>query len=215
MSKRKPRSAWQNLLIAIAATVSLVGGYYLGNLASNNKIEFKTATVLPDPRPLDDFKLVDFNQQPFTLDSLKKHWSLIFFGYTNCPDICPTALTSMVEVNKSLQKNTDIASQLQTVFISVDPKRDTPEHLKDYVGFFNPDFIAATGEDSELRALTKQLALSYKLQQPDPKGNYLVDHSAWLVIINPAGQFHAVISGSHFPNPKAIAEDIANIIDIY
>lgn len=215
MTAKKPRSAWQNLLIAIAATVSLVGGYYLGNLASNKKVELKTATVIPDPRPLQDFTLVDFNQEAFTLEQLKGQWSLIFFGYTNCPDICPMALTSMVEVNKALSKEPDIASQVQTVFISVDPERDTPQHLKDYVSFFNPDFLAATGEDAELRALTKQLALSYKIHQADDKGNYLVDHSAWLIVINPAGQFHAVISGSHFPNPTAIAEDIANIIDIY
>jgi len=71
MTARKSRSAWQNLLIAIAATVSLVGGYYLGNLASNKKVELKTATLIPEPRPLQDFNLVDFNQQAFTLEQLK------------------------------------------------------------------------------------------------------------------------------------------------
>ena len=215
MTASKSRSPWQNLLIAVAAALALVGGYYLGNLASGKKPELKTATLIPDPRPLQDFRLTDFNLEPFTLENLKGQWNLVFFGYTNCPDICPTALTSMVEVNKSLSQNSDIAKQVQTVFISVDPKRDTPESLKGYVSFFNPDFVAATGEDSELRALTKQLALSYQIREPNEKGDYLVDHSAWMVIINPAGQFHAVISGSHFPNPKAIAEDIAIIADIY
>jgi protein SCO1/2 len=215
MSERKPRSAWQNLLIAFAATVSLVGGYYLGNLASPKQPELNTATLIPDPRPLEDFRLIDANGQPFTLDNLKGHWNLMFFGYTNCPDICPTALTSMVEVNKALSADAKLASQIQTVFISVDPKRDTPEHLKAYVGFFDPDFVAATGEDSELRRLSKQLALSYNLQTPDQNGDYLVDHSAWLIVVNPAGEFHAVISGSHFPNPRGMADDIAIITDIY
>lgn len=216
MTARKPRSAVQNVLIAIAAVASLVGGYYLGNLASNKKpAEFKTATLIPDPRPLQDFQLIDFNQKSFTLENLKGHWNLIFFGYTNCPDICPTALTSMVEVNKALSDNSDLMKQLQTVFISVDPKRDTPEHLKQYVSFFNPDFLAATGEDAQLRDLTKQLALTYKLHEPDDRGDYLVDHSAWMVVVNPAGQFHAVISGSQFTNPKGMAADIAMIADIY
>ena len=215
MKARTPRSPWQNLLIAVAAALSLVGGYYLGNLASGKKPEFRTATLIPDPRPLQDFSLVDFNGVPFTLENFKNHWNLVFFGYTNCPDICPTALTSMVEVNKYMASDSEIASQVQNVFISVDPKRDTPASLKEYVSFFNPDFVAATGEDTELRALTKQLALSYQIREPDEKGDYLVDHSAWMVIINPAGQFHAVISGSHFSNPRAIAEDIANIIGIY
>ena len=206
------RSPWQNLLIAIAATVSLVGGYYLGNLASSKKLELKTATVLPEPRTISEFNLIDFNGEAFTLDHLKGKWNMIFFGYTSCPDICPIALNSMVEVNKAFSSK--LKEQVQTIFISVDPQRDTPAHLKEYVNFFNPDFLAATGEDTELRALTKQLALSYTIRPPDDKGDYLVDHSSYLIIVNPDAGFHAVISGSHYSNPKAIAEDIAIITDI-
>lgn len=206
------RSPWQNLLIAVAATLSLVVGYYLGNMASSKKPELKAATVLPEPRAIQDFNLIDFNGEAFTLDRLKGKWSMIFFGYTHCPDICPMALTSMVEVNKAL--SSELKQQVQTIFISVDPQRDTPAHMKEFVNFFSPDFIAATGEDTELRALTKQLALSYTIHPPDDKGDYLVDHSAYLIIVNPEGAFHAVISGSHYPNPKAIAEDIAIIADI-
>lgn len=210
-STRKSRSAWQNLFIAVAATVALVSGYYLGNLASGKKPELQTATLIPEPRPLQDFSLIDGNGEAFTLDSLKGHWNLMFFGYTHCPDICPVALSSMVEVNKALDDDT--LEQVQTVFVSVDPKRDTPAHLKEYVGFFDPAFVGATGEDTELRALTKQLALNYRIQEPDEKGDYLVDHSAWLIIVNPDGEFHAVISGSHYPNPQAIADDVTLIVD--
>jgi len=203
----------QNLVIAIAAIASLLVGYYLGNLATDKVPELQAATLLPDAKPIGDFELVDFDNQPFTLDGFKGHWNLVFFGYTHCPDICPTALTSMVEVNKALDSH--LQAQVQTVFVSVDPERDTPDHLKEYVGFFSPDFIGVTGEDAQIRELTRQLGLQYKLLQADDKGNYLVDHSSYLIIINPAGQLQAVVSGAHYPNPQAIAEDLAIIADIY
>ena len=169
--------------------------------------------MITDARTISDFALVDFNNEPFTLDNFKGKWSVVFFGYTYCPDICPAAMNTMVEVNKALKGNDDLLEQLQTVFISVDPERDTPAKLKEYTTYFHPDFLAATGPDEQLRALTKQLALNYRLQKPDENGNYLVDHSAWLIIINPNGQFHAVISGAHYDKPATIAKDIAIITD--
>lgn len=207
----KPRSAAHSLIIAIAATIALVGGYYLGNMATGKKPELEVATLIPDPRPIEDFALIDYNNTPFTLDNLKGHWSLLFFGYTHCPDICPATLSSMVEINKSLHEEQNFKDSFQAVFISVDPKRDTPEHLKNYVTFFNPDFKAATGDETEILALTKQVAIHYRLHEPDDKGEYLVDHSSYLILINPHGQFHGVVSGSHLPNPKAIASDLATI----
>ena len=215
MTETKPRSSAQNLIIAIAATLALVGGYFLGNMASGKKPELKIATLIPDPRPINDFSLVDYNNQPFTLDNSKEQWSLVFFGYTHCPDICPAALSSMVEIDKALVEENQFNGQFQTVFISVDPARDTPEHLKNYVTFFNPDFKAATGSADELLALSKQVAIHYRIHEPDENGEYLVDHSSYLIVINPQGQFHAVISGSHFPNPKGVAKDLATIAEIF
>jgi protein SCO1/2 len=215
MTETKPRSAAQNLIIAVAAAMALVGGYFLGNMASGKKAELKIATLIPDPRPINDFSLVDYNNQTFTLDNFKGRWSLVFFGYTHCPDICPVALNSMVEVNKALIEENEFKGQFQTVFISVDPTRDTPEHLKNYVTFFNPDFKAATGSETEILALTKQVAIHYLIHEPDENGQYLVDHSSYLILINPQGQFHAVISGSHFPNPKGIAADLSTMAEIH
>ncbi|MGD2117624.1 MAG: SCO family protein [Chromatiales bacterium] len=215
MSARK-RSPLQNLIIAAAAVAALLGGYYLGNLASNKQLEFKTATLLPEPKALQDFKLIDYDKEPFNLDRLKGHWNLLFFGYTNCPDICPTALASMAQVDNQLANiDRGLHEKTQVIFVSVDPQRDTPEHLKQFVSFFNPDFLAATGEQEQLKALTQQLSLQYRLQTPDEKGDYLVDHSSWLVIINPEGQFHAVISGAHYPNPEGMAADIKSIAGLY
>ena len=215
MTEAKPRSAAQNLIIAVAATLALVGGYFLGNMATGKKPELKIATLIPDPRPINDFSLFDYNNQPFTLDNFKGRWSLVFFGYTHCPDICPAALSSMVEVNKALVEENEFNGQFQTVFISVDPARDTPDHLKNYVTFFNPDFKAATGSESEILALTKQVAIHYRIHEPDENGEYLVDHSSYLIVINPQGQFHAVVSGSHFTNPKGIAGDLTTIAEIF
>ncbi len=215
MSQASSRSASQNLIIAIAATLALVGGYFLGNMASGTKPELKFASLIPDPRPINDFSLVDYNNAPFTLENFKGRWNLLFFGYTHCPDICPVALGSMVEVNKALKQENEFKGQFQTVFISVDPARDTPEHLKSYVTFFDPDFKAATGSEAEIQALTKQVAIHYRIHEADEKGEYLVDHSSYLIVVNPQGQFHAVISGSHFPNPGGIATDLVTIAEIF
>jgi len=207
---RKPRSAGQNLLIAIAAMLALVAGYYMGNIASGKKPELQTATVLPEPRALSDFSLVDKYSKPMGLAQLKGKWSLLFFGYTHCPDICPTALTGMSELYNKLTDN--VRDQVQALFISVDPQRDTPEHLKAFVEFYNPVFLAGTGDATEISKLAKQVGIMYKIHEPDTTGNYLVDHSSWLIVINPNGEFHAVISGSHFQNTQAIADDLASIV---
>jgi len=210
---RKPRSAGQNLIIAISAMLALVAGYYLGNVASGKKPQLQTATVLPEPRTIKDFNLIDKNGGVFTLQNFEDKWNLIFFGYSHCPDICPTALQSMAEVNKQFDNQT--RKQVQTVFISVDPQRDTPDHMKTFVEFFNPDFTAVTGDALQIKALAQQLGIQYKIHEADANGNYLVDHSSWLIIINPQGQFHGVISGSHYPSPDKIARDIEIIIDDY
>lgn len=156
------------------------------------------ATVFNQSRPLADFSLRDHNEKPFSLENLKGKWSILFFGYTNCPDVCPNTLTIMNVVSKQLP-----ADKVQYVFVSVDPYRDKLDTLAKYVPYFNPNFIGVTETQAgEVGKLTKQLGiLSMPVANNSAAGkdNYLVEHSANLILINPQGNWHGVMSTPHEP----------------
>ncbi|WP_130470698.1 SCO family protein [Candidatus Magnetaquicoccus inordinatus] len=118
--------------------------------------------VLPSPRPVQPFTLLDHNEKPFTFEQLRGHWTFLFFGYTHCPDICPMAMGVLGDVFRQLQEkapNNIVNSQV--LFVSVDPKRDTPAHIRQYVQFFNSDFKGLTGTDEQIRAFAFQIGATY------------------------------------------------------
>ena len=149
------------------------------------------ATVFTQPRPLPDFTLVDQNNRAFTPARLRHKWSFLFFGYTHCPDICPNTLTTLNIIATKLHE-----PDVQFVFVSVDPYRDKPATLAKYVSYFNANFIGVTENKSgELAKLTGKLGVMYK---PVPNGgerdDYLVQHSANLILIDPNGKWQALLS---------------------
>ena len=152
-------------------------------------------TLLPQGKPLTAFELADQQGRPFGLAQLQGKWSLLFFGYTNCPDIFG-ALT------KRLADSPALLADSQFVFVSVDPQRDTAEQLKSYLGYFDPDFLGVSGSRPQIDALARQMGVAYFLNQPD-KGaapdNYTVDHSAAILLINPQGEFQGLFSTPHEP----------------
>jgi protein SCO1/2 len=113
---------------------------------------------------LPDFQLIDHNKQIFTAENLKGYWSLVFVGYTYCPDICPTTLAELKGVYPELQK---IPSDfpIQVVLLSVDPKRDTPERLNEYINFFHADFIGVSGEHPQLFPLVRAMGMMYSMSE--------------------------------------------------
>ncbi len=145
------------------------------------------ATSLPK------FRLTDHDGQPFDNSRLKGKWSLVFFGYTNCPDVCPTTMTVMNKVAEMPGTPKDT----QYVFISVDPKRDTPDKLKDFVSFFNEKFIGATGEKSELDKFQEPLGVVYDFEGDTNSDDYIVTHFAAIYIITPEGKERAYILPPH------------------
>ena len=164
-------------------------------------------------RALPEFELVNQEGQKFTRDNLKGKWHLVFFGYTHCPDICPTSLQTMADMVKAID-DIDVTSALQVMFVSVDPDRDTPELLKSYVEYFNPEFIGATGTESNLQALTRSLGIAYFLERESAdQATYEVGHSAAFVLLNPAAQFAGLFGAPHDSN--AIAQDLTNLIERY
>ena len=161
-------------------------------------------TRLPQPRPVSDFQLVDHHGDPFTLARFRDQWSFIFFGYTHCPDVCPTAMLDLKRTVATVAETGSGVTQPQVVFISVDPGRDTPQQLARFVPYFNPDFIGVTGEQDQIDQLSRELSsLAMKVPNPDNPGNYLVDHTASILLINPDGRLEAIFTPPHHPETMA------------
>ena len=198
--------------ILILALLALVGGYYAGNLFKSEPPPIPVlASVLTPPKEIREFNLTGGDAKPFTLESFKGHWTMVYFGYTYCPDICPTSLTDMTRVYNRLADRPEITGQLKTLLISVDPDRDTPERLKEYVTYFNSDFTAATGDADSLSRVAKDFAAYYKVHEPDENGNYPVDHSSTFSLVNPEGKIAAIFLS--VADAEQAAFDLSVIID--
>lgn len=168
--------------------------------------------VLPEPKVIADFALVDGQGQAFSLENLRGQWTLIFFGFTNCPDVCPSALYDLNLISNSLKKKGGDSASHQVVFISVDPERDTPEKLAQYVGYFNPDFIGVTGSQEQLKPLTMQIGIAYQLEDHEAGAErYDVFHTASVMVMNPRGQLHSVFPAPH--NAEKMAGELADVIN--
>lgn len=146
------------------------------------------ADYYPAGRDINDFAFTDADNKPFTPANLKGHWTFLFIGYTFCPDICPTTLADMRSVYDQLKK---MAPNSQVVFISADPQRDDIPRLKTYTAFFNPEFKAATAPHDQLFPFVRNLGLIYSIANQGEK-DYLIDHSASIVLINPKGKLQGV-----------------------
>ena len=157
-------------------------------------VDLTTGTFITPSRALPDFTLIDQQGRPFGSANLHGHWSMVFFGYTNCPDLCPTTLTTLAAMEKRLRAAK--ASVLpRVVFVSVDAKRDTPAQMAKYVPYFDPDFIGLTAADQpSIEAVAKKLGVSVILQ-PTSDGNYTVDHSGAIFVVDPGGRLTAILSG--------------------
>ncbi|MFQ5994949.1 MAG: SCO family protein [Acidiferrobacterales bacterium] len=181
-------------VIGVAAFGLGLGGGYLLQQSTPNVV-LQRATLLGDRgTPLPDFKLESAGSRVFTRDQLRGRWTLLFFGYTNCPDICPLTLSEMKDLFQQL-KGTPYEQDTQVVFVSVDPKRDTPALLKRYVQHFHKEFVGVTGNAAELKRLAQALGIIYFIHGEGD--NYLVDHSAAVLLVDPEGRLYATFSAPH------------------
>jgi len=199
------------ILIVILGAIAFVAGIWLGHSQQKPLAEqVKVATVLPQGRVLSAFQLKNSNGQPFNNQSLVGHWTFLFFGFTNCPNICPTTMATLSEMYKKLAAENQ-QPMPQIALISLDPKRDTLSVLQKYVTAFNPAFQGATGNNANLDKLTKELSILYmKIAEPgaDPD-DYQIDHSGTLFLIDPKGDLSAIFSMPH--DADSIATDYATI----
>ena len=182
-------------VVLLVAVLGLAGGIVAGKLwqqRASAPVEI-AGFVYPQPKPISPFALIRQDGSSFGPDALEGKWTFMYFGYTFCPDACPTTLVELNRVAKLLA-GTGPDADTQFVFVSVDPRRDTPERLAEYVPYFNRDFIGVTGSDDALRALTGELGVIYVFPEGTQGDTYPVDHSSNVLLLNPDGRLHAVFT---------------------
>jgi len=196
-----------SVALIFATLVALLAfGWLLSRIDPSRAPEVgEGAIVLPEPIPLPDFSLVDHDGRPFERGDLEGQWSLLFFGYSSCPDVCPFVLSELVRVKNAWEERSAEGELPQIIFVSVDPKRDTPERLREYVPFFDTTFRGVSGPKDELAELTRKLGVYYDIRSEDggedAGKDYLVDHSAKLWLIDPQARYFALLDDPHEPGP--------------
>jgi protein SCO1/2 len=196
---------WDNLGMAIRSNlvtfVSVCSLAFVGFVAAiiwsppRPPLALASGTILAPARPLADFSLIDNRGRSFGAANLRGHWSLMFFGYTNCPDYCPTTLTTLAAMEKQLRTDKTVVAP-QVIFVSVDAKRDTPAQLDQFVPNFDPEFIALTAASQPaIEALAKKWGVAVNIEYAADGNNYVVDHSTVIFVIDPAGNLAAILSG--------------------
>jgi protein SCO1/2 len=158
------------------------------------------SVLRPEPKPLQAFSLTDQHQQPVNLERLQGKWSLVFFGYTYCPDICPTTLSTLTRVIRQLQNDPQGPANIQVIFVSVDPQRDTPEVIEGYLKYFNEAFVGITGTQQGIDDLSRQFGAGYMKEPDTTPGQYLVSHTSSIFLVDPQGRLLASFSPPHDPN---------------
>jgi len=158
--------------------------------SSHRKLVAKPSEAAAEPMdgPPNDFTLSS-SAGPVSLSDFRGKVVLLYFGYTFCPDICPTSLAATARALKELSP--EAAAQVQTIFVSVDPARDTPEHLKEYVAFFHPSIVGLTGTDEEVALAARPYGVVYARHEATGAGGYVVDHSAFTYLVAPDGHLAA------------------------
>jgi protein SCO1/2 len=180
---------WRKLTYLLLAVAAVLAGS-VSYLLWQKPAEPAMALVYPQARNLTEFKLTDQHGQPVGREQLYQQWTLAFVGYTYCPDICPLTLAKLAGVQPELAAM--VKEPLKVWFISVDPQRDTPEQINNYVNYFQqPAVLGVTAGHDQLFPFVRELGLMYALNS-NAEGNYLVDHSASVVLINPQGQLVAM-----------------------
>ncbi|MAI81659.1 MAG: hypothetical protein CBE29_01015 [Rickettsiales bacterium TMED269] len=150
-----------------------------------------TGKILTRPMELDNFELIDQNNQTFNSESLKGNWTILFFGYTNCPDVCPTTIYKLAEVKNDVNQNLP-SKNFNTVLVTLDPDRDTPERLDEYIGYFDESMLGVTGTYKNIQSFSSNLSVFY--QRINKDGGYDFNHTASIFVFNQDGSLFATMS---------------------
>jgi protein SCO1/2 len=186
------------------ARLLIVLGAFIAGLVLFSAVVFIVTGRTPTPIALPSaiggpFRLVDQNAKPITDQDLKGHPFLVFFGFTHCPDVCPTALHEVSEILRALGKDAD---RVRALFVTVDPERDTPDKLKDYLSSFDPHLVGVTGDPAAITAVGKAYRV-YAKKVPLDGGNYTMDHTAIVYLMDKDGRFVAPFNIKRRPEEAA------------
>ncbi|ROL67612.1 SCO family protein [Pseudomonas vranovensis] len=198
----------QKTVFILVALVAVILGLTVNKVLNGRSEGNPTALIdagiilLPQSRTVPAVQMTDEQGQPVVMDELKGKWSLLFFGYTFCPDICPTTLAQLRQVKSELPK--EAVDRLQVVLVSVDPNRDTPAQLKQYLGYFDKDFRGVTGSLENIQKLANAVSIPF-IPADTSKPNYTVDHSGNLALLGPDGKQRGFIRAP-FNNQKLVAQ---------
>ena len=196
-----PSRLWLALAAMLAAPFIGYGIVYLGAGPDARQAEGQSLpppeiirqAVLTDPIEAGDFSLTDNRGRVFDAKAFEGKWSFVLFGYTHCPDVCPFTLTNMAYIREAMAATLPEQELPQFVFISVDPARDRPENLDDYISYFDPAFRAATGSIDQVDKLVKQVGAYYRHERKNADGEYEVTHSAEIFVFDPKARLFATL----------------------
>ena len=211
MSEETPRP-YGTLLLFLFWGLLLAAVFYW--MLPGKTVSPELQSVLrPEPKPLQAFELTDQYQQPFNLERLQGKWSFVFFGYTYCPDICPTTLSTLTAVVRQLQTDPQDMPDTQVVFVSVDPQRDTPDVIEGYLKYFSEAFQGITGAQQDIDNLARQFGAGYMKEPEAAPGQYLVSHTSSIFLVDPNGRLLAAFPPPH--DPDTIVEQFRQIHSLF
>jgi len=204
------RSVLIVLVIALAAGLGLVASqHWFAADAPRRGPELETVRLFPQPRELPPFALQQSDGTQLVPGELHGHWTLVFLGFTHCPDVCPTTLAELAQAQKQWEPLPE-ARRPRVLFVSVDPERDSPDRIGEYAAFFHRDTLAATADIPALEAFARSLSMVFMkvpLSADAPDDEYTIDHSSALALLDPEGRMAGVVQGPL--DPGAIAADLA------
>lgn len=204
----------QKTVLILVALIALVLGLTFSRALTGTRQADPAAlldagiVLLPRSRPLPSLPLTDQDGRPQALDQLRDKWSLVFFGYTFCPDVCPTTLAELRQLNGLLPAQT--RERLRVVMVSIDPNRDTPAQLKQYLGYFDPAYVGLTGELADIQKLAGAVGIPF-IPGDTSRENYTVDHSGNLVLLGPDGTQRGFVRAPL--NPGKLAEQLPLLVE--
>jgi protein SCO1/2 len=170
--------------------------------------EFKKVILLPNTKALINTDFIDHKGQNFSIENFKGKWSILFFGFTNCPDICPTTMQTLKQVKANLEQ-AGVWHNYQVIMVSVDPERDTTERLANYVPYFDPEFIGISSALETTESFAKNVGILFFKNERTEDNNYDVDHGAALILVDPDAQYAGVITAPHLVGP--ISDDLISL----
>ncbi len=195
--------------------MALAGGVLLAltNVDARRVPDELRTVIVAKPMKLDPVRLTDHRGRPITTDWFTGHWTFVFFGFTNCHDVCPATLSQMRSIQATFASQYPETPPPRYLFVGVDPERDSQARLAEFVSGFSSSFIGATGEAAQIEALERPLAAFHRIGTPDAVGGYRVSHSAELFLIDPAGRVYARFTPP--VDPATVARQLRSIMRVY